>query len=167
MGIGVLTGNITTVAGEHDTAPATPLLIMGALFAVVAAMALVNLLARRTPILRCFCEGIECTVTGSIAGARYMPRVFRLFYAIVTLKGFQTQRYRAQWGEFRGAAVDGVPMMYTLVLDAQWIKTDNKESTSELRLPQVLFKDSLHQIANTLNGYLQDPGTRSSLARWK
>ena len=90
-------GNVRPQAGQI-------LVVGGCCFLAVAALAIFNILARMTPVIRCYREGIECKLIGvsSLDAVPLVPGLVRLAWTILSFQGFRSQRVRIPWSQFAG-----------------------------------------------------------------
>jgi hypothetical protein len=168
FGIACSTGRMTNADGEPvPRTTAVPLLIVAGFMFVTAALALFNLIARATPTIRCYREGIECKLIGAVSPvARALPSKLRFLWMIVTLQGFRSASYRMRWSDFRGAQVTGTAMDYNLTLLGRATNVITGKTSAALTFPQVYFVDRLQTIAEALNEFAMHPELREGLGKW-
>jgi hypothetical protein len=163
-----LCGLQTDANGQGAPLLAIPFGIMALVFLPIAAMGGANIVASRTPIIRCFREGIECNLVGntSLDHVFGVPGIVRVAWKIYSLQGFRSSRVRIPWSQFRAADVAGITMAYRLGLHG--LATNLRSGhTSE----QIVFRQSdltIHpnQIAEVINGFAANPAARDELPSW-
>jgi hypothetical protein len=169
MGIGSWTGSMRDANGELRPEAGPPATIMGTLILFYSAFIAFNIYARLKPIIRCYRQGIECLIVGQtdLDGVPLMPNSLRLFFAIVTLQGFRSVRYRIPWEEFQSAQVGGLPMARVLYINGAVTNLSTGRSGPQISFPQVALASDLHRVADTLSLYASNPIARAKLLLWK
>jgi hypothetical protein len=169
MGIGFWTGSMRDANGELRPETGPPATIMGTLILLYSSFIAFNIYARAKPLIRCYREGIECLIVGQtdLDGVPFMPGALRLFFAIVTLQGFRSVRYRILWEQFQSAQVGGIPMAQVLHLNGVVTNLTTGQVRPQISLPQVALAQDLHRIANALNLFASNPTARAQLLPWK
>lgn len=168
-GIAFWTGSMRDANGELRPETGPPLTIMGIGTLLYASFIAFNIYARAKPLIRCHREGIECLIVGQTAldGVPLMPGAFRLFFAIVTLQGFRTVRYRLPWEQFQSADVGGLPLARVLRLNGAVTNLTSGQVGPQISFPQVALSRDVNQIARTLTQYASSPVARANLSPWK
>jgi hypothetical protein len=98
-----------------------------------------------------------------------MPRIIRLLqlaWSMVSLQGFQSQRVRIPWGQFRSAEVTGVPMAYVLVLEGVGMNLKTGQRLEAIGFKQVALVDDPQRVADVLNRLAANVAQRNSLPQW-
>lgn len=160
-------GALPPASGEISPGP--PLLIFGIVFSVIAALAAFNIVARFTPIIRCYREGIECKLIGatSLDSVPLVPGLIRVAWTILSCQGFSSQRLRIAWEDFVCARVGGMRMAYVLTLVGLAINTRTMHARDSLAFHQVALSDDPQWVAQTLNRLAVNPGQREHLPSWQ
>ena len=170
VALGVLfwTGLMTDAYGEERPSAGPPAVIVGSCLLAVGAMAAAQLAALATPPVRCFRQGVECSVVGatSLDGVPMVPALVRVAWAVLTLQGFRSTRFRIPWEWFGGAEVLGIPMAYELVLHGAAYCPFDGRTARALTFGQAALADHPHLIANILNAWAADPSMRERLPEW-
>jgi hypothetical protein len=169
IGIASWTGNFRDANGELRRDAGPPATIMGTLMLLYCAFIAFNIYARVGPLIRCYREGIECLIVGQsdLDGVPLVPNSIRLFFAIVTLQGFRSVRYRIPWEKFQGAQVGGLPMARILYLHGAVANLNTGKTGPQISFPQVTLATDLQRVANTLSLYASNPTARAKLPQWK
>ncbi|HEV8605629.1 MAG TPA: hypothetical protein VGQ99_09700 [Tepidisphaeraceae bacterium] len=169
VGIGSWTGSMRDANGELRPEAGPPATIMGTLILLYSSFIAFNIFARAKPLIRCHREGIECLIVGQtdLDGVPLMPSSLRLFFAIVTLQGFRSVRYRIPWEQFQSAEVAGLPMARVLRLNGVVTNLNTGQVGPQISFPQVALANDVHRVAQTLTKFGSNPTTRAHLLPWK
>lgn len=168
VGTYVWSGNVRNYKGETLSELAIPSILFGVCMLVVAALAAFNIVGRFRPIIRCYREGIECNLVGatSLDGVPFLPGLYRVAWAILSLQGFRSQRVRIIWEDFVGAKVAGIPMMYLLILNGTVTNAKTGLVSNSIAFKQVAIKVHPQQVADVLNGFAGNTAQREQLPHW-
>ncbi len=148
------------------------LTIMSVPLALMFALAVFNIAARRRPLLRVCREGLAINLIGtsSLDGVPLVPTLVRVAWLIVTLQGFRQQILFAPWASFRGASISGLPMVRKLTIAGDMYRSSRIEPAepfaNQVVLDESAFVVPLEQIAGTINEYRQQAELRDSLGSW-
>jgi hypothetical protein len=142
---------------------------MGTLILLYSAFIAFNIFARAKPLIRCHREGIECLIVGQtdLEGVPLMPGALRLFFAIVTLQGFRSVRYRIPWEQFQSAQIGGLPMAHVLYINGAVTNLNTGKVGPQISFPQVALANDLHRVATALTLFASNPTARAHLLPWK
>ena len=161
------TGMMKDVHGKVRTDGVVPMLIIGTLLLVVAVVAVLNIIALRGPVIRCFREGIEFNLVGfSSAREVFMPRFFHLLWVLVTGEAFHQPIGQMLWKDFKGAKVIGIPAMYILEIEGNIKIFDTDKVISGYDFKEALLIDPPQAVADELKQIARDGVRRKSLPSW-
>jgi hypothetical protein len=168
FGVLFWTGTMVDANGAARPQAGPPMTIIGTFLLMAAGLAFFDIIARIPPLIRCYREGIECNVIGttSLDGCQLIPGIAQTAWAILSLQGFRSQRFRAPWTDFSGADVGGSPMAYVLLLEGSFANPMSGKVIHDLLYQQVDFSDDPQFIASILNGFAQDDTLRKQLSSW-
>ncbi len=162
------TGAMTDAHGKSRPGAGPPMVITGAFLLLVAVLAAVNIAGRARPVIRCFREGIECSIAGatSLDGVPLLPGSVRLAWSILSLQGFRSMRLRIAWPDFRNAEVTGLPMAYVLLLHGTATNTKSGATSNQIAFRQVALVDDPRSVADMLNRFGANQSERDRLSTW-
>ena len=168
LGILFWTRAMADVRGVARPEVGPPAIIGGCCLLAVATLAAFNIIGRVTPIIRCYCDGIECNLVGasSLDGVPLVPGLVRVAWTILSLQGFRSQRVRITWPHFAGAFVSGIPMAKVLTLNGAVMNLKTGRVTEWVAFRQAELKDDPKQVADVLNHFAAEPTRRDELAHW-
>jgi hypothetical protein len=165
VGIGVAEiHGITDATGvvRHDAT--VPCLITAPIIGLLAAMFLMQAIARSLPVIELYREGITCRLVGRTPGFNLSGKI-GLTIMLLSGRGFRQTMYRTDWAAFHGAVITGVPMMYVLTINGTAVDPQGASVTG-LRFAQHEFGDSIHDVAAAINRAAQSSEVRNQLPSW-
>ncbi len=140
--------------------------------ALVFALAVFNIVARRRPLLRVCREGLAINMIGSssLDGIPLVPTLVRVAWLIVSFQGFREQVLFAPWISLHSVKISGLPMVRKLTIAGEMYRSPRIE-LAEPFANQVVFDESafavpLEQVVATINEFGQQAGLRDGLRSW-
>ncbi len=162
FGVLFWTGTMKDALDKPRPEAGPPMVIVGSCLLAVATLALSAIIARMTPLIRCYREGIECNLVGvtSLDNVPLVPGLVHVAWSILSLQGFRSHRVRLPWSQFVGANVRGIPMAYALTLSGAVFNLKTGRKTGS-----VFFCASRSRRSSSANrGSPQSPRGQSSAA---
>ncbi len=163
------------VDGKAATEAGLGLTLASVFFLILFALAVSNISAKRTPLLRICREGIVIRMIGasSLDKTPFIPAFARLVWLVLSFEGFRDRTLYVPWNTFQEVKVTG-PMMARLLtivgptflsseIDTSW----EPPFANETVLPEVTFVKPLQQIADAVRQLHQSPQIRDTLPSWR
>jgi hypothetical protein len=170
LGIASWTGALLDAQNRPATDAGPPMVIIGTVLLLVAAMALIRVIAGLKPLIRVYREGIVVNLTGATAldGIPLLGRIGRLLivlWSILSLQGFKSVTLQLPWGSIDNITCQGPSFGRLLVIQMAPMKIAGI-NRSLLAFHQAFFTDNTDEAAGILAAYLAQIEERMRLPSW-
>jgi hypothetical protein len=169
MGPLFLFGVMKRADGQPGTDAGSAMSIIAVPMSELAILGWFNVIARRKPLLRICCDGIEINVIGSssLDGVPLIPSIIRIAWLLVSLEGFKKQIGWIPWSMLRGVEVNGLPMVRSMVIDGTIAYPNIVGGTARIgntiAFRDAEFVESLDGIASAIRTFHANLEARESL----
>jgi len=153
FGIAVLLFDIKDAQGQSAESAIIPCITIGSIMLFAASMALTQFIIMRHPVIIADASKVSVLLVGHSPFNRmwFMPKVIRLFFLIISGKGFSANYFQAQWIDVSDVLLVGLPGMRKVVLKGRFTNALNASEIPGIALPDALIAGDLQVAVNTMN----------------